>query len=214
MARPDAAAILHDQLARRILVLDGAMGTMIQRRGLGEADYRGERFRDHPQDLKGDNEVLCLTRPDVIAAIHDEYLAAGADLIETNSFSSTAIAQADYRLEPVVYELNVAAAKLARAAVDAWTARTPDRPRLVAGALGPTNRTLSISPDVNDPAFRNITFDDLRRTYREARAAWPLCFATASSGACSWSTACSRWPGTCTPSSSQSTARGWSCRRR
>jgi 5-methyltetrahydrofolate--homocysteine methyltransferase len=167
MVRADAATILHEQLARRILILDGAMGTMIQRHGLGEADYRGERFRDHPQDVKGDNELLCLTRPDVIASIHDEYLAAGVDIIETNSFSSTAIAQADYRLEPVVYELNVAAAKLARAAADAWTARTPDRPRLVAGALGPTNRTLSISPDVNDPTVRAVTFDQVREAYAE-----------------------------------------------
>src|SRR5215813_6297316 len=167
MARPDAAAILDDQLARRILVLDGAMGTMIQRHGLGEADYRGERFRDHPQDLKGDNELLCLTRPDVIASIHEAYLEAGADIIETNSFSSTAIAQADYRLEPLVRELNVAAARLARAAADAWTARTPDRPRFVAGAIGPTNRTLSISPDVNDPTFRPVTFDQVREAYVE-----------------------------------------------
>jgi 5-methyltetrahydrofolate--homocysteine methyltransferase len=165
MAPTDVSAFLREQLARRILVLDGAMGTMIQRRGLGEADYRGERFRDHPHDLKGDNELLVLTRPDVIAGIHDAYLAAGADIIETNSFSSTAIAQADYRLEPVVYELNVAAAKLARAAADAWT--TPDRPRLVAGALGPTNRTLSISPDVNDPTFRAVTFDQVRAAYAE-----------------------------------------------
>ncbi len=167
MPTADVAATLRELLRRRILVLDGAMGTMIQRHRLGEADFRGTRFADHPQDLKGDNEVLCLTRPDVIAGIHDAYLEAGADLIETNSFSSTAIAQADYRLEPVVYELNVAAARLARAAADAWTARTPDRPRFVAGALGPTNRTLSISPDVNDPTFRAVTFDQVRGAYAE-----------------------------------------------
>src|SRR5262245_62992879 len=117
------------------------MGTMIQRHRLGEADYRGARFADHPHDLKGDNEVLSLTRPEVIAEIHEQYLEAGADIIETNTFSSTAIAQADYRLEPLVYELNVAAARLARAAADAWTARTPDRPRVVAGARGPTKCT-------------------------------------------------------------------------
>jgi 5-methyltetrahydrofolate--homocysteine methyltransferase len=161
----DVASILRELFRRRILVLDGAMGTMIQRYRLGEADYRGTRFAGHSHDLKGDNEVLCLTRPDVIAEIHDAYLDAGADVIETNSFSSTAIAQADYRLEPVVHELNVAAARLARAAADAWTARTPDRPRFVAGALGPTNRTLSISPDVNDPTFRAVAFDQVRTAY-------------------------------------------------
>jgi 5-methyltetrahydrofolate--homocysteine methyltransferase len=167
MPHADVFATLHELLGRRILVLDGAMGTMIQRHGLAEADYRGERLREHSHDLKGDNEVLVLTRPDVIAGIHDEYLAAGADIIETNSFSSTAIAQADYQLEPLVYELNVAAARLARAAADAWTARTPERPRFVAGALGPTNRTLSISPDVNDPTFRAVTFDQVRAAYVE-----------------------------------------------
>jgi 5-methyltetrahydrofolate--homocysteine methyltransferase len=163
----DVASTLRDLFARRILILDGAMGTMIQRHRLGEADYRGTRFADHPHDLKGDNEVLALTRPEVVAEIHEQYLEAGADIIETNTFSSTAIAQADYRLEPAVYELNVAAAQLARAAADAWTARTPDRPRFVAGALGPTNRTLSISPDVNDPTFRAVTFDQVRTAYAE-----------------------------------------------
>src|SRR5262245_31995754 len=143
------------------------MGTMIQRHRLAEADYRGTRFADHPHDLKGANEVLSLTRPDVIAEIHAQYLEAGADIIETNSFSSTAIAQADYRLEPVVHELNVAAARLARAAADEWTARTPERPRFVAGSMGPTNRILSISPDVNNPAFRNMTFDELRDAFKE-----------------------------------------------
>jgi 5-methyltetrahydrofolate--homocysteine methyltransferase len=163
----DVASALRELLARRILIIDGAMGTMIQRHRLAEADYRGTRFADHPHDLKGDNEVLSLTRPDVIAEIHAQYLEAGADIIETNSFSSTAIAQADYRLEPVVHELNVAAARLARAAADEWTARTPERPRFVAGALGPTNRTLSISPDVNDPTFRAVTFDQVRTAYAE-----------------------------------------------
>ncbi len=154
-------------LAERILVLDGAMGTMIQRRGLSEADFRGERFARHPHDLKGDNDVLVLTRPDVVTAIHDAYLAAGADVIETNTFNATAIAQADYGLEALVHELNVAATRLARAAADAWTARTPEKPRFVAGAIGPTNKTLSISPDVNDPTFRAVTFDQVRAAYAE-----------------------------------------------
>ncbi len=167
----DPTATLDALLRRRILVLDGAMGTMVQRHKLTEADFRGTRFAGHDRDLRGDNEVLCLTRPDVIRAIHDEYLAAGADIIETNSFGSTVIAQADYGLESVVYELNVASARLAREACDAWTAKTPDRPRFVAGALGPTNRTLSISPDVNDPAFRAVTFEQVRAAYHEqARA--------------------------------------------
>jgi 5-methyltetrahydrofolate--homocysteine methyltransferase len=163
----DTQARLESLLSRRILVLDGAMGTMIQRRKLGEADYRGERFREHRHDVKGDNELLVLTRPDVIREIHDEYLAAGSDVIETNTFSSNAISQADYHLEPLVHELNVAAARLAREAAAAWTARTPDRPRFVAGAIGPTNRTLSLSPDVNDPAFRAVTFDQIRDAYAE-----------------------------------------------
>src|SRR5262249_40570971 len=167
MTTPDVSATLRELFRRRILVLDGAMGTMIQRHGLGAADYRGTRFADQPRALKGDNEVLVLTRPDVIAGIHEAYLEAGADVIETNSFSSTAIAQADYGLEAAVHDLNVVAARLARAAADAWTARTPDRPRFVAGAIGPTNRTLSISPDVNDPTFRAVTFDRVRAAYAE-----------------------------------------------
>ena len=163
----DARPVLQAALARRILILDGAMGTMIQRRGLGEADFRGERFADHPQDLKGDNDLLALTRPDVIEAIHDDYLAAGADIIETNTFNGTSIVQADYGLEPIVHELNREAARLARRAAARWTARTPDRPRFVAGALGPTNRTLSMSPDVNDQTFRATTFEALRDAYAE-----------------------------------------------
>ncbi len=167
MKTADTARALEELLTRRILLLDGAMGTMIQRGQLGEADFRGERFRDHPSDLKGDNDLLVLTRPDVIAAIHDAYLEAGSDIIETNTFNSTAIAQADYRLEPLVRELNVAAAGLAREACAKWTARTPEKPRFVAGAIGPTNRTLSISPDVNDPAFRAVSFDQVRDAYAE-----------------------------------------------
>jgi 5-methyltetrahydrofolate--homocysteine methyltransferase len=158
---------LHQLLAQRILILDGAMGTMIQRYQLTEADFRGERFRDHAHDLKGNNDLLALTRPDVVAEIHRSYLAAGADLVETNSFSSTAIAQADYGLSSVAYELSVAAARLAREAADEWSVNTPDRPRFVAGAIGPTNRTLSISPDVGNPAYRAVTFDQVVAAYRE-----------------------------------------------
>src|SRR6478752_10019213 len=142
---------LRSLLDRRILILDGAMGTMIQRYKLTEADFRGERFANHPRDLKGDSDVLVLSRPDVISAIHHEYLAAGADIIETNTFSSTVIGQGDYDLEPLVYELNVEGARLARAAADEWNAKTPDTPRFVAGSIGPMNRTLSISPQVNNP---------------------------------------------------------------
>jgi 5-methyltetrahydrofolate--homocysteine methyltransferase len=157
---------LHDLLAHRILLLDGAMGTMIQRRQLTEAEFRGARFADHPRDLRGNNDLLILTKPDVVGDIHREYLAAGADIIETNTFSSTAIAQADYGMEALAYELNVEGARLARAAADEWSHAT-DRPRFVAGAIGPTNRTLSISPDVNNPAYRAVTFDEVRIAYRE-----------------------------------------------
>jgi 5-methyltetrahydrofolate--homocysteine methyltransferase len=163
----DIFGTLRRALARRILILDGAMGTMVQRRKLSEADFRGERFRSHPKDLKGNNDVLVLTRPDVIAAIHSEYLEAGADIIETNTFSSTAVSQADYGLEAIAYELNFAAAQLARRVADEWTAKTPDQPRFVAGSIGPTTKTLSISPDVNNPAFRAITFDEMRDAFKD-----------------------------------------------
>ena len=156
---------LRTLLDRRILILDGAMGTMIQRYKLTEADFRGERFANHPRDLRGDSDVLVLTRPDVISAIHHEYLAAGADIIETNTFGGTTIAQADYALEDAVYDINFEGAKLARAAADEWNAKTPGRPRFVAGAMGPTNRTLSISPDVNNPAYRATSFDEMRAAY-------------------------------------------------
>ena len=159
--------LLHAALRERILVLDGAMGTMIQRYKLTEADFRGDRFSGHLRDLRGNSDLLVLTRPDVIGAIHREYLDAGADIIETNTFTSTAIAQADYGLESLVYELNVAGARLAREAADEWTARTPERPRFVAGSIGPMNRTLSISPDVNNPAYRGMTFDQARSAYEE-----------------------------------------------
>jgi len=167
MTTPSTESLLTSILSSRVLLLDGAMGTMVQRHGLTEADYRGERFATHPRDLKGNNDILVLTRPDVIAGIHDAYLEAGADLIETDTFNGTPVAQADYGLERYVYEMNAAAAALAKTAAAAWTARTPDKPRFVAGAIGPTNRTLSISPDVNNPAFRAATFAQLRDAYDE-----------------------------------------------
>src|SRR5262245_49782232 len=163
----DTKTTLERLLAERIVVLDGAMGTMIQRRQLTEADFRGERFRSHAHDLKGDMDVLVLTRPDVISDIHHEYLAAGADIIETNTFNGTSIVQADYGLAPLAYELNVEAAKLARAAADEWTGRTPGKPRFVAGSIGPMNKTLSISPDVNNPSFRAATFDQVKDAFKE-----------------------------------------------
>ena len=158
-------AALPGLLARRIVIIDGAMGTMIQRYKLGEADFRGARFANHPKDLKGNNDLLQLTRPDVVRDIHAQYLAAGADLIETNTFGATSIAQEDYGLGHIARELNLAAARLARQACDAVS--TPDHPRFVAGALGPTPRTASISPDVNDPGARNTSFDQLRAAYYE-----------------------------------------------
>ncbi|WP_027080351.1 homocysteine S-methyltransferase family protein [Luteimonas mephitis] len=182
--QPERVAALESALAERILVIDGAMGTMIQRHRLEEADYRGERFaegfdsrlpaqaHDHGprcgHDLKGNNDLLLLSKPEVIAQVHAEYLDAGADLVETNTFNATAISQADYHLQHLVYELNKEGARVARACCDAAEARTPDKPRFVIGVLGPTSRTASISPDVNDPGFRNTSFDALRETYREA----------------------------------------------
>ncbi|MBO3703535.1 MAG: homocysteine S-methyltransferase family protein, partial [Candidatus Accumulibacter sp.] len=166
--QPDRTAELKACLERKILVLDGAMGTMIQRHRLQEADYRGSRFAGHAHDLKGNNDLLVLTQPDLIRAIHAEYLTAGADIIETNTFNSTSVSQADYHLEAIVHELNVAGAQLARSVCDEFTARDPSRPRFVAGGLGPTSRTASISPDVNDPGYRNTSFDELVGTYSEA----------------------------------------------
>ena len=169
--QPDRTALLTRLMRTRILVMDGAMGTMIQQRKLSETQFRGGpecELHDHSHDLRGDNDLLALTQPDVIRAIHDEYLAAGADIIETNTFSATAIAQADYGLEARAKDINFAAARIARECCDAWTLRTPDQPRFVAGALGPTNRTASISPDVNDPGARNVTFDQLAYAYGEA----------------------------------------------
>lgn len=158
-------AALPALLEKRILILDGAMGTMIQRYKLGEAQYRGDRFAAIAQDVKGNNELLSLTQPQIIREIHDQYLAAGADIIETNTFGATRVAQADYHMEDLAWEMNVESAKLARAACDA--ASTPDQPRFVAGAIGPTPKTASISPDVNDPGARNVTFEELRHTYYE-----------------------------------------------
>lgn len=161
-------ATLQQQLAQRIMILDGGMGTMIQSYKLDEQDFRGSRFADWPCDVKGNNDLLVLSKPDVIREIHDAYLAAGADILETNTFNATPIAMADYEMAALSAEINFEAAKLARACADAWTAKTPDRPRYVAGVLGPTNRTCSISPDVNDPAFRNVTFNQLVDAYRES----------------------------------------------
>jgi 5-methyltetrahydrofolate--homocysteine methyltransferase len=166
--QPDRSNELRQLLAQRLLILDGAMGTMVQRHSLTEADYRGARFADHPHDLKGNNDLLVLTRPDVIGGIHAEYLEAGADILETCTFNSTAVSQADYKLEALVYELNFEGAKLARGLCDAATAKNPAKPRFVAGVLGPTSRTCSISPDVNDPGYRNVTFDQLVTDYTEA----------------------------------------------
>ena len=167
MTHKDTRTLIEKLAAERILILDGAMGTMLQRYKLGEQDFRGERFGSHSHDLKGDNDVLALTRPDLVTEIHKAYLVVGSDIIETNTFNSTGISQADYALEPLVYDINVEAAKLARSAADEYSDRTPDRPRFVAGAIGPTNRTLSISPDVNDPSFRAVSFDQVRDAYAE-----------------------------------------------
>lgn len=158
---------IEDALQQRVLILDGAMGTMIQRYKLEEDDFRGKRFEDHPHDLKGNNDLLSLTKPDIIQAIHEEYLEAGADLVETNTFSGTSVAQADYGLESIVYELNKRAAEIAREATIKFTAKTPDKPRFVIGSMGPTNKTASISPEVTDPAYRAITFDELAEAYKE-----------------------------------------------
>ncbi len=165
MTREERIAALKREAKQRILILDGAMGTMIQRYKLDEAGYRGARFKDHGHDLKGNNDLLVLSQPAIISAIHNAYLEAGADIIETNTFNSQSISQSDYGLADIAQELNVAAARLAREAADAWTARTPDKPRFVAGAIGPTNRTASISPDVNNPGFRNVSFDALVQAY-------------------------------------------------
>jgi len=158
---------IRSELKKRILIIDGAMGTMIQRHKLQEADYRGERFKNWHTDVKGNNDLLSITQPDVIIGIHKEYLEAGADIIETNTFSSTFIAQADYDMQSLAYELNVASAKCARIAADEYTAKDPGKPRFVAGAIGPLNKTLSLSPDVNNPGYRAVTFDEVAAAYTE-----------------------------------------------
>lgn len=170
MTREARLESLRKIAAERIVVLDGAMGTMIQRHKPDEAAYRGSRYKGWPSDVQGNNDLLTLTQPDMIRAIHEDYFRAGADIAETNTFSSTSIAQADYGMESLAHELNLEGAKLARAAADAVAAEQPGRTFFVAGAMGPTNRTASISPDVNDPGFRNVSFDELRVAYREAAA--------------------------------------------
>ena len=185
---PERVALLEAALAERILILDGGMGTMLQGHRLDEAGFRGERFEhgrdgahahhhdghahEHPGgcDLKGNNDLLTLTQPAIIRGVHEAYLEAGADLVETNTFNSTRISQADYHLEHLAHELNLEGARLARAACDRFTALTPDRPRFAIGVLGPTSRTASLSPDVNDPGFRNVTFEELAGNYRESAA--------------------------------------------
>ncbi len=159
--------LLYSQLNKKILVLDGAMGTMLQRYKFTEEDYRGTRFANWPSPLKGNNDLLSITQPAAIAEVHRKYLSAGADIIETNTFSGTTIAMADYHMEDLVYELNFESAKIARKCCDDFTAEDPENPRFVAGSIGPTNRTASLSPDVNDPGFRAITFEELRIAYKQ-----------------------------------------------
>ena len=164
----DTEQQIKSLLQERILVLDGAMGTMIQGAGLSESDYRGEQFTQWETDLKGNNDLLSITKPELITSIHEQFLEAGADMIETNTFNANSVSMADYSMESLVRELNVSSAKLARVAADKATAKTPEKPRFVAGVLGPTNRTASLSPKVEDPGFRNITFSDLDASYYEA----------------------------------------------
>jgi 5-methyltetrahydrofolate--homocysteine methyltransferase len=158
---------IRDELKKRILVLDGAMGTMIQQYKLTEEDFRGERFKNHPSSLKGNNDILSITKPEVIKEIHRKYLEVGADIIETNSFGSTSVAQADYNLQDAVYDINYACAKIAKEVADEFTKKTPEKPRFVAGSIGPTTKLASMSPDVNDPGYRNISFDELRIAFKE-----------------------------------------------
>ena len=158
---------IQQALQQRILVLDGAMGTMLQQYKFTEADFRGERFKDYPTSLQGNNDLLSITQPEAIKTIHAKYFEAGADIVETNTFSGTTIAMADYQMENLVYELNYESAKIAREVADEFTKREPNKPRFVAGSIGPTNKTASMSPDVNDPGFRAVTFDDLRIAYKQ-----------------------------------------------
>ncbi len=167
MTRTDRIEALKAAARQRILVLDGSWGVMIQRRKLTEDDFRGARFKDHPVHLKGDNDILCLTRPDIIAELHDAYFAAGADISETNTFTATSIAQADYELESAVRDINLEGARIAREVADRWNAKDPAHPKWVAGSIGPLNRMLSMSADVNDPGARTVTFDEVYEAYRE-----------------------------------------------
>ncbi|MET0295596.1 MAG: homocysteine S-methyltransferase family protein, partial [Phenylobacterium sp.] len=167
MTRQDRIAALKAAAKQRVIILDGSWGVMIQREGLSEADFRGERFKDHPVPLKGNNDILCLTRPDIIAGLHEAYFAAGADISETNTFSSTSIAQADYEMQGAVRDINLAGARIAREVADRFTAREPDKPRFVAGSIGPLNVMLSMSPDVNDPGARKVTFEQVYAAYAE-----------------------------------------------
>lgn len=165
--RPETSNLITEAIKKRILVLDGAMGTMLQRYNFSEEDFRGERFKDFPHSLKGNNDLLSITQPLAIKEVHAAYFEAGADIVETNTFSGTTIGMADYYLEEYVYELNYESAKIAREVADEFTAKNPDKPRFVAGSIGPTNRTASMSPDVNDPGYRAVTFDDLRIAYKQ-----------------------------------------------
>jgi 5-methyltetrahydrofolate--homocysteine methyltransferase len=158
---------IHQAIKDRILVLDGAMGTMLQRNKFEEEDFRGERFKEFPHPLKGNNDLLSITQPEAVKAVHRLYFEAGADIVETNTFSGTTIGMADYHMEDLVYELNYQSAKIAREVADEFTAKNPEQPRFVAGSIGPTNRTASMSPDVNDPGYRAVTFDDLRIAYKQ-----------------------------------------------
>jgi 5-methyltetrahydrofolate--homocysteine methyltransferase len=167
MTRQDRIKALKAAAKERVLILDGSWGVMFQKRGLTEADYRGDRFLDHPGQMKGNNDILCLTRPDIVADLHDQYYAAGADISETNTFSSTSIGQGEYAQEAAVRDINLAAARIAREVADRWTANEPDKPRFVAGSIGPLPVMLSMSSDVNDPGARKVTFDQVYAAYRE-----------------------------------------------
>jgi 5-methyltetrahydrofolate--homocysteine methyltransferase len=167
MTRQDRIKALKAAAKERVLILDGSWGVMFQKRGLTEADYRGDRFLDHPGQMKGNNDILCLTRPDIVAELHDQYYAAGADISETNTFSSTSIGQGEYAQEAAVRDINLAAARIAREVADRWTAKEPDKPRFVAGSIGPLPVMLSMSSDVNDPGARKVTFDQVYAAYRE-----------------------------------------------
>ncbi len=167
MTRQDRIKALKAAAKARVLILDGSWGVMFQKRGLTEADYRGDRFLDHPGQMKGNNDILCLTRPDIVGELHDAYYAAGADISETNTFSSTSIGQGEYAQEAAVRDINLAAARIAREVADRWTAKEPDKPRFVAGSIGPLPVMLSMSSDVNDPGARKVTFDQVYAAYRE-----------------------------------------------